>query len=104
MTLATLNTFLTQSEALSLIDFAIAKSQADGIFVSISASENALSRFSENQISQNVSKKTFSLTVTSYFGQCSASASTTELDQDAIAQTVKRAEDLASIAPADPEW
>ena len=104
MTSATLNTFLTQSEALSLIEFAIAKSQADGIFVSISASENALSRFSENQISQNVSKKTFSLTVTSYFGQRSASASTTELDQDEIALTVKRAEDLASIAPADPEW
>jgi len=104
MTLATLNTFLTQSEALSLIEFAIAKSQADGIFISISASENSLSRFSENQISQNVSKKTFCLTVTSYFGQRHASASTTELDQDAISRTVKRAEDLASITPADPEW
>jgi predicted Zn-dependent protease len=112
MTLATSNTFLTQKEALALIDFtislwersAIAKSRADGVFVSLSASETALSRFSENQISQNVRKNTFSLTVTSYFGKRSASASTTELDRSAIAQTLKRAEDLARIAPIDPEW
>ncbi|MEN9521447.1 MAG: hypothetical protein RLZZ381_4035 [Cyanobacteriota bacterium] len=112
MTLATSNTFLTQKEALSLIDFAIslwersaiAQSQADGVFISLSASETALSRFSENQISQNIRKNTFSLTVTSYFGKRSASASTTELDRSAIAQTLKRAEDLARIAPVDPEW
>ena len=104
MTLANLNSFITQEEALALIEFAIAQSQADGIFVSLDARETALSRFSENQISQNVRKNTFSLTVTSYFGKRSASASTTELDREAIAQTVKRAEDLASIAPEDPEW
>lgn len=104
MTLATLNTLITSDEALALIEFAIAESQADGIFVSLGVSETALSRFSENQISQNVRKNTFSLTVTSYFGKRSASASTTELDRDAIAETIKRAEDLASIAPEDPEW
>ena len=104
MTLAPFKSSIAQSEALSLIDFAIAKSQADGVFVSLSSSETALSRFSENQISQNVRKNTFNLTVTSYFGKRSASASTTELDRQAIAKTVKRAEDLASIAPEDPEW
>ncbi|NJO95101.1 MAG: TldD/PmbA family protein [Pleurocapsa sp. CRU_1_2] len=112
MTLVTSNTFLTQKEALSLIDFAIslwersaiAQSQADGVFISLSVRETALSRFSENQISQNIRKHTFSLTVTSYFGKRSASASTTELDREAIAHTLKRAEDLARIAPEDPEW
>ena len=104
MTLATLDNFISQSEALASIDLAIAKSTADGVFISLSASETALSRFSENQISQNVRKNTFSLTVTSYFGKRSASASTTELDRQAIANTVKRAEALAQIAPEDPEW
>lgn len=102
--LATLDTFITPAEAETLIEFAIAQSEADGIFVSLSASETALSRFSENQIGQNVRKKTFSLRVTSYFGKRSASASTTEFNEEAIAQTVKRAEELASIAPEDPEW
>ena len=99
-----IDTLITQKEALALVEFAIAQSQADGVFVSLSSSETALSRFSENQISQNVRKNTFNLTVTSYFGSRSASASTTELDRSAIAKTVKRAEDLASIAPEDPEW
>ena len=104
MTLATSSTILSSSEALSLIEFAISTSQADAVFISLNASETALSRFSENQISQNVRKNTFSLTVRSYYGKRSASASTTELDREAIAQTVKRSEDLASIAPEDPEW
>ncbi|MEL6496086.1 MAG: TldD/PmbA family protein [Cyanobacteria bacterium J06623_7] len=104
MTSATLDSFLSQTEALALINFAISQSQADGVFVSLSNSATALSRFSENQISQNVRKHTFSLTVTSYFGKRSASASTTELDQEAIAATLRRAEDLARIAPEDPEW
>ena len=104
MTLAALDNLISQSEALALIDFAIAHSTADGVFVSLSTSETALSRFSENQIGQNVRKNTFDLTVTSYFGSRNASASTTELNKEAIAKTVKRAEDLASIAPEDPEW
>ncbi|MEL6438242.1 MAG: TldD/PmbA family protein [Cyanobacteria bacterium J06621_8] len=104
MTSATLDTLITPELALELIDFAIAQSQADGVYLSLDTSETALSRFSENQISQNVRKNTFSLTVTSYFGKRSASASTTELDQEAIIQTLRRAEDLAKIAPEDPEW
>ena len=104
MTLAISNSLITSSEALALIDFALAQSEADGVFVCLSASETALSRFSENQISQNVRKNTFNFTVTSYFGQRSASASTTELDQEAITQTLRRAEELARIAPEDPEW
>ena len=104
MTSVAFNSVIVPSEALESLEFAIAQSQADGIFVSLSASETALSRFSENQISQNVRKNTFSLTVTSYFGKRSASASTTETDREAIAQTVKRAESLARIAPEDPEW
>jgi predicted Zn-dependent protease len=107
MTLATLDSldsFLTPAQVLSLIDWTIADSQADGVFISLSIRETALSRFSENQISQNVRKHTFSLTATSYFGQRSASASTTELNREAIAQTLRRAEDLARIAPVDPEW
>jgi predicted Zn-dependent protease len=102
--LTTLPTLLDREEALSLIDSVITRSQAEGVFVSLSSDESALSRFSENQISQNVSKNRFRLTLTSYFGKRSASASTTELDTDAIAQTMRRSEELARFAPEDPEW
>ena len=104
MTLATANTILSTKEALDIIESAIQQSQAEGVFISLSSSESALSRFSENQISQNVHKNRFNLTITSYFGKRSASASTTELDRDAIVATLRRCEDLARFAPEDPEW
>ncbi|MGF1481281.1 MAG: TldD/PmbA family protein [Cyanophyceae cyanobacterium] len=94
----------SQDEALALIDTVIKQSVAEGVFVNLSQSEEALSRFSENQISQNISKTRFSLTVTSYFGKQSASASTTELSDEATAQTLRRSEELARYAPEDPEW
>jgi predicted Zn-dependent protease len=104
MTLATAATLLSEDQALSLVDSVIQQSEAEGVFVSLNASEEALSRFSENQISQNISRNQFKLTITSYFGKRSASASTTELDQEAIRETIRRSENLARIAPEDPEW
>lgn len=104
MTLATVPNLLSEDEALSLIDSAITQSQADGVFVSLDSNESALSRFSENQISQNISRNRFKLSITSSFGRRSASASTTELDSEAIIETLRRSEELARFAPEDPEW
>ncbi|MDJ0555884.1 MAG: TldD/PmbA family protein [Microcoleaceae cyanobacterium MO_207.B10] len=95
---------LSQDEALSLVETAVKKSEAEGIFVSLSNNESSLSRYSENQISQNITKTKFELNITSYFGTRSATASTTELDPDAITATIRRSEELARIAPQDPEW
>ena len=102
--IATTDRIITEAEALEIVENAIANSQAEEAFVSLNSSESILSRFSENQISQNVHKNRFNLTVTSYFGRKSASASTTELDRDAIIATLRRAEELAKFAPEDPEW
>ncbi|VEP12642.1 putative Zn-dependent protease-like protein [Hyella patelloides LEGE 07179] len=102
--LVTTDKIITEALALEIIENAIAESQAEGVFVSLNSSESVLSRFSENQISQNIHKNRFNLTVTSYFGQKSASASTTELDREAIIATMRRAEELAKFAPEDPEW
>lgn len=104
MTLAKEPTILKQDRAIALVEEAIKKSSAEGVFVSLSSGEESLSRYSENQITQNLTCTKFNLTVTSYFGRRSASASTTELDIDAIAQTIQRSQELAKIAPEDPEW
>lgn len=100
----TLPTLLSEDEALSLVEFVLKNSEAEEVCVKLNASESALSRFSENQISQNISKNRFSLTIASYFGKRSASASTTELDTDGILATIRRSENLARFAPEDPEW
>ncbi|MGA9382368.1 MAG: TldD/PmbA family protein [Phormidium sp.] len=94
---------LNEDQVLSLVENVIKKSTAEGVFVNLSMGESSLSRYSENQITQNISNSDFNLKVTSYFGKRSASASTTELDEDAIAQTINLSEELAKIAPEDPE-
>jgi len=104
MATVTQSHLLNSEQALDLIDAVIQQSQADGVFVRLSAGESALTRFSENQISQNVAKTALKLTITSHFGQKCASAATTDLDADAIAQTLQRSEELARFAPDDPEW
>jgi predicted Zn-dependent protease len=104
MTLAKELTILQADRAIALVEETIKKSSAEGVFVSLSTGEESLSRYSENQITQNITRTKFNLTVTSYFGKRSASASTTELDMDAIAQTIQRSQELAKIAPEDPEW
>jgi Predicted Zn-dependent proteases and their inactivated homologs len=104
MTLTTSPAILSEDQALSLLENVVKQSEAEAVFVSLSTGEESLSRFSENQISQNISKTVFSLSITSYFGNKSASAAVTDFDADAIAQTIKRSQELAKIAPADPEW
>ncbi|MGL5082296.1 MAG: TldD/PmbA family protein [Microcoleaceae cyanobacterium] len=104
MAVAPASTLLTEDEALFLVEKIVQQSQAEDIVVTISNSEAALTRYSENQISQNVSSTSCNLSVASYFGKRSAIASTTELDFEAILMTLRRSEELARIAPEDPEW
>ena len=104
MTLTTSPAILSEDQALSLLEKVVKQSEAEAVFVSLSTGEESLSRFSDNQISQNISKPVSSLSITSYFGNKSASAAVTEFDRDAIASAVKRSEELARIAPVDPEW
>jgi len=91
-------------QALSLVEDIIQKSQAEGVFVAITAEESALSRFSENQITQNLNQTQVKVTITSYYRKQSASAATTELDPVAIQETLDRSQMLAQVAPEDPEW
>lgn len=104
MTATTSPAFLSEDRALALLDSTVKMSSAEGVFVSIYTGEESLSRFSENQIGQNISKTVFKLSITSYFANKSASVSVTEFDEGAIASAVARSEELARIAPPDPEW
>lgn len=104
MTLTNAPILPSEDQALALIDTVLAESVADAAFVSFSVGEEALSRFSENQMSQNLSRTHLKVTVTSSFGQRSAASATNDLDLDALRKTLRRSEDLARIAPVDPEW
>jgi len=101
---STASPIISQDQALSLLEQVIQQSQAEGVFVSITAEDSALSRFGENQIIQNLNRTEVKVAITSCYGRQSASASTTKLDPTAIADTLNRSQTLAQVAPEDPEW
>jgi len=101
---STASPIISQDQALSLLEQVIQQSQAEGVFVSITGEESALSRFSENQIIQNLNRTQVKVTITSYYGRQSASGSTTELDPNSITETLNQSQTLAQVAPQDPEW
>ncbi|VXD15609.1 conserved hypothetical protein [Planktothrix serta PCC 8927] len=104
MTLATNSILISTDEALSLLETVLKNSQAEDVTVTVNNTETSLTRFSENQISQNLTTTQFNLSITSHYGKRCATASTNELDPDAIIATIRRSEELACIAPEDPEW
>ena len=71
------STLINSDEALAIVDRVIQQSNAEEVFVSLRANTSALTRFCENQISQNVNRDRLTLTITSYYGKRSASSSTT---------------------------
>lgn len=77
---------------------------AEYVFVSFSDRAGGTTRFANNQIVQNVSTRRRQLGVSVAFGQQHGSASTTDLSDEAIRQAVSRAEQIARLAPPDPEY
>lgn len=95
---------ISQDQAFALLDQIMQQSEAEDVFVQLLTGTQALTRYSENQITQNLSQTRVQLKITSYFGTRSASSTTTDLSSEAITDTLRRAETLANIAPENPEW
>lgn len=93
-----------EAEFRRLAKFALDASKAEHKFVSFSDRVGGTTRFALNRVVQNVNTRRFELTFTASFGQKSGSASTSDLSDDAIRDVVRRAEALAQMAPADPEF
>jgi len=87
-----------------LADAALNASKADHTVVSLSDRSGGTTRFANNQVVQNVQTKKHTVSVSVAFGGRHGSSSTNDLSRKAIAAAVKRAQSIAKISPADPEY
>lgn len=87
-----------------LADQAIEMSPAEHTMVSLSDFEQNTTRFANNQIVQNVNSRRQTLLISVAIGQQHGTASTTDLSEPMIRETVQRAVALAQHAPSDPEY
>ncbi|SKA32356.1 Predicted Zn-dependent protease or its inactivated homolog [Chitinophaga eiseniae] len=90
--------------AKALLQKVLAHSKADECEVSLRGEEGGNIRYARNAISTAGDIDNTILSVTSYFGKRSGTATINEFDDAALERVVHRAEELARLAPENPEY
>jgi predicted Zn-dependent protease len=79
-------------------------SEADHCRVRINSGWRGYTRVATNRITSAGGSEKTSVNITSVFGQRVASVETNRLSDEDLRQAVRRSEDMARIAPLDPEY
>ena len=95
---------LTKDEARQLMEKVIKLSKADYCEVSLSGNKGGNIRYARNTVSTSGEEQNTSLGVTSTFGKKSGTSTVNEFDDESLAKVVKRSEELAQLAPENPEF
>lgn len=94
---------LSKEDGLKVIEQVSAASHADDVLVTLVASDVTHLRYARNTPSTSGQQSDCVLTVRSTFGKKSASATVNQLDEATIAAVIERSEQLARLAPDNPE-
>ncbi|GAB3221476.1 TldD/PmbA family protein [Algoriphagus aestuariicola] len=95
---------LTKEEAKKYIDKALSYAKADETEVSISGGRTGNIRYARNTVSTSGESNEIRLSVTSVFGKRIGSSSINELDDASLQKAVERSEEIAKLAPENPEY
>ncbi|CAM3780552.1 TldD/PmbA family protein [Mucilaginibacter galii] len=95
---------LSKEEAQSLLKKVLNYSKADACEISLGGSEGGNIRYALNAVSTAGDIGTLSLAVSSTFGQKTGTATINEFDDASLEKVVRRSEELAQLAPANPEY
>ncbi len=94
---------LTENEARALMQKALSYSKADECEINLSGSDSGNIRYARNSVSTSGSSSQNSLVVSSAFGKKVGVATINEFDDASLEKVVRRAEELAQLAPENPE-
>lgn len=95
---------LDEAQARQLIEKVLALTRADEARVNLSGGRTRNTRFAVNTLTTCGDKDNLSLALTAYFGTRHATASISETDDAALRRLVANAEEMARVAPEDPEY
>ncbi len=94
---------LTESQARELLDRTLKLSQAEACEVNIGGNRGGNIRYARNTVSTAGATEDLTLVVQSFFGKRSGVATANQFDADTLERTVRASEELARLAPDDPE-
>jgi predicted Zn-dependent protease len=95
---------LTETEAKTLLEKVLKYSKADECEINISANINGNIRYARNEVSTSGALTNQNLVVQSAFGKKVGTATIDEFDEASIEKVVRRSEELAQLAPENPEY
>ena len=95
---------LTKEEAKQIIDKVLSYAKADETEVTVSGGRTGNIRYARNSVSTSGETNEIGLNITSVFGKKSGSSSINELDDESLQKAVARAEEIAQLAPENPEY
>jgi predicted Zn-dependent protease len=95
---------LTKDEAQTLLKKVLSYSKADECEVNLSGNIGNNIRYARNSVSTSGSVGQTNLVVSSAFGKKSGVATVNELDDASLEKVVRRSEELAQLAPENPEF
>lgn len=95
---------LTKEEAKKIIDKVLSYSKSDEMSVNLAGGRTGNIRYARNSVSTSGESVNQSLSVTSVFGKKSGTATINEFDDASLGKTVRRAEEIARLAPENPEY
>lgn len=95
---------LNEEEAKRILQKVISLSQADECEANLNGSENGNIRYARNAVSTAGSQSNTSLVVQASFGKKLGVSTINEFDDASLEKVVRRAEELARLAPENPEY
>jgi predicted Zn-dependent protease len=95
---------LSEEEARSLMKKALSYSKADECEINLNGSDSANIRYARNSVSTSGAIGQTSLVVSSAFGKKLGVATINEYDDASLEKVVRRSEELAQLAPENPEF
>jgi predicted Zn-dependent protease len=95
---------LKKEEAQALLKKVLGFSKADECEVSLAGREGGNIRYARNAVSTAGDMSTLTLTIRSTFGKRTGATTINEFDDASLQKAVRRAEELAQLAPEDPEY
>ncbi|GAB3015679.1 TldD/PmbA family protein [Spirosoma pulveris] len=95
---------LTKEEAKKIIDKVLSYSKSDEMSVSLTGARTGNIRYARNSVSTSGESDNLALAVTSVYGKRSGTSTINEFDDASLEKTVRRAEEIAKLAPENPEY
>ncbi|MDQ2987728.1 MAG: TldD/PmbA family protein, partial [Pseudomonadota bacterium] len=95
---------LNQEQAKRICDRVLGFSKADECRVNITGSRKGNIRYAQNSVSTAGLTENTQLTVSVAFGKRQGTASINEFDDKSLERAVRRAEEIARLAPENPQF